>query len=140
VFTAAAYHSQAKKQSLLDDSLRQILTARNVDEIRQLIQRQGGVKTQVRRDKYSQRMRTKFSPVDLANLMPSYADDPGRLVIRDVFVPQNVRENPPPVEVPKDLAERLDRSRSRETSNPNSDESSHEEDVRLLHHLRTTML
>ncbi len=39
--------------------------------------------------------------------MPAYADDPGRMVIRDVFVAQNVRENPPPVEIPKDLAERL---------------------------------
>ncbi len=103
----AAFRRQATKRIILSDDLRELLNAQNLQQLKELIERQGGVKVQVRRDKYSQRMQTKFSPVDLANLMPAYADDPGRMVIRDVFVAQSVRENPPPVEIPKDLAERL---------------------------------
>ena len=103
----AAFRRQATKLSILSDDLRELLNAQTLQQLKELIERQGGVKTQVRRDRYSQRMKTKFSPVDLANLMPAFADDPGRMVIRDVFVAQNVRENPPPVEIPKDLAERL---------------------------------
>lgn len=102
-----AFRRQATKRMILSDELRELLNAQNLQELKELIKRQGGVKVQVRRDKYSQRMRTKFSPVDLANLMPAYAEDPGRMVIRDVFVPQYVREDPPPIEIPKDLAERL---------------------------------
>ena len=112
--TAAAYRTRTLDQSFLSQPLRGILTGRNVDKLLKEVLRQGGVKTQVRRDEYSRRMRGKFSPVDLANLMPAYADDPGRMVIRDVFVAQDVRENPPPVEIPKDLAERL-RERKRRT-------------------------
>ncbi len=56
---------------------------------------------------YATRMRLKYAAVDLANLMPSYVEDPGRLVIRDVLVPQEVCENPGPVEIPKDLQEQL---------------------------------
>jgi len=102
-----AFRRQATKRIILSGELRELLNAQNLQQLKELIERQGGVKVQVRRDRYSQRMLTKFSPVDLANLMPAYADDPGRMVIRDVFVAQNVSENPPPVEIPKDLAERL---------------------------------
>jgi energy-coupling factor transporter ATP-binding protein EcfA2 len=102
-----AFRRQATKRLILSKELRDLLNAQTFQQLKELIERQGGVKVQVRRDKYSQRMRTKFSPVDLANLMPAYADDPGRMVIRDVFVAQHVRENPPPVEIPKDLAERI---------------------------------
>lgn len=104
---AIAFRRQTLKRIILSDELRDLLNAQNLQELKELIERQGGVKVQVRRDKYSQRMRTKFSPVDLANLMPAYADDPGRIIIRDVFVAQNLREDPPPIEIPKDLAERL---------------------------------
>ena len=104
---AVAFRRQATKRIILSDDLRDLLNAENLQQLKELIDRQGGVKVQVRKDRYSQRMRTKFAPVDLANLMPAYADDPGRLVIRDVFVAQNVRENPPPSQIPKDVAERL---------------------------------
>src|SRR6185436_8959385 len=102
-----AFRRQATKRIILSKELRDLLNAQNLQQLKELIQRQGGVKVQVRRDSYSQRMRTKYSPVDLANLMPAYAEDPGRMVIRDVFVAQHVRENPPPVEIPKDIFERL---------------------------------
>ncbi|MEM8535624.1 MAG: NACHT domain-containing protein [Chloroflexota bacterium] len=103
----AAFRRRAIKQSLLSDELRELLNAQTMQEVKELLERQGGVKVQVRKDRYALRMRTRFAPVDLANLMPAYAEDPGRMVIRDVFVAQQVRENPPPVEIPKDLAARL---------------------------------
>ncbi len=117
-----AFRRQAKKRLILSDPLREILNAQNIQQLKELIERQGGVKVQVRRDKYSQRMRIKFSPVDLANLMPAYADDPGQMVIRDVFVAQHVRENPPPVEIPKDLAERLNKGAKQEGNDEDVDE------------------
>ena len=119
---AVAFRRQTTKRVILSDELRELLNAQNLQELKGLIERQGGVKTQVRRDRYSQRMQTKFSPVDLANLMPAYADDPGRMVIRDVFVAQNIRENPPPIEIPKDLAERLGKGERPETSDDTLDE------------------
>ncbi len=76
-----------------------MLNAENLDSIRQLLQRDGGVRPEVREEKYAVRMRTKYAPVDLANLMPSYAENPGQLVIRDVFAPQQVKENPPPADL-----------------------------------------
>ena len=104
-----AYRRQATKRIIMSDDLRELLNAQNLQNLREMIERQGGVKVQVRLDRYSQRMRTKFSPVDLANLMPAFAEDPGRMVIRDVFVAQNVRENPPPIEIPKDIVERFNK-------------------------------
>lgn len=129
-----AFRRQATKRIILSDDLRELLNAQNLQQLRELIERQGGVKVQVRRNRYSQRMRTKFSPVDLANLMPAYADDPGRMVIRDVFVAQSVRENPPPVEIPKDLVEHLAKSGRSDAG----DYSFEDLDEEQLETLRTT--
>ena len=105
--TALAFRRKATKQAFLNAPLRDVLNAQNLDAIREVLEREGGVRPEVRQDKYALRMRGKYSPVDLANLMPSYAENPGQLVIRDVFVPQHVKENPPPVELPKDFEQRL---------------------------------
>ncbi|NQU23662.1 MAG: NACHT domain-containing protein, partial [Candidatus Nealsonbacteria bacterium] len=134
--TTLAYRNQALQQSFLSDPLREILLGKDVDRLLKEVLRQGGVKTQVRRDKYSLRMRTKFSPVDLANLMPAYADDPGRMVIRDVFVAQNVRENPPPVEIPKDLLKSSPHA-PREAAR-HAERDDYTEDDERLEKLRTT--
>ena len=51
------------------------------------------------------------------------------MVIRGVFVAQNVRENPPPVEFPKDLAERLrkgERHEAGDATDENLDEQQFE--------------
>jgi energy-coupling factor transporter ATP-binding protein EcfA2 len=114
---AAAFRRQATKQVMLSADLRELLNAhalqkseQHLGKIKQLIERSTGVVTEVQQNKYYQRMLTRFSPVDLANLMPAYANDPGRMVIRDVFIAQSIRENPPPVEIPKDLMESIKES------------------------------
>ncbi|MCP4542911.1 MAG: NACHT domain-containing protein [Chloroflexi bacterium] len=127
-----AFRRQATKRLILSDELRDLLNAQNLQQLKDLVEAQGGVKVPVRRDRYSQRMRTKFSPVDLANLMPAFADDPGRMVIRDVFVAQNVRENPPPVTIPKDIAQRLREGERRETGGK-ADEGIDEHQFDRLH-------
>lgn len=100
---AANFRKSTKDKAFVTPQLREVLNAQNLDQIPQLLQKLLGVQIVVRQDQYFKRMLQKFSPVDLANLMPAYAEDPGQMVIRDVFVPQNVRNNPPPVEIPKDL-------------------------------------
>ncbi len=104
----SAFQRKASQQAMMSDELREVLNAQNLEQIKALLERQGGVKTQVHLDRYYRRMRKRYAPVDLANLMPSYANDPGRLVIKDVFVAPNVRENPPPEEIPKDLIKLLE--------------------------------
>ena len=104
---ALAFRRQATKQAFVNEPLRQILNAQNLDAVRELLERDGGVRPEVRQDKYAVRMRTKYASVDLANLMPAYAENPGQLVIRDVFVPQMLKENPLAVELPKDFEKRL---------------------------------
>ena len=138
----AAFRRQAKKNAFINKESRDLMNAENIDKLRELIDRQGGVKTPVRKDKYSLRMQARFSPVDLANLMPAYADDPGRMVIRDVFVAQNVRENPPPVEIPKDMIRGLREKISGKTrekkgnSGPEDDDDHEIMDPRQLEKLR----
>jgi hypothetical protein len=75
--TALAFRRQAKKRAFVSEPMRQVLNAQNFDAIRELLERSGGVRPEVREDKYAIRMRTKYAPVDLANLMPSYAENPG---------------------------------------------------------------
>lgn len=102
-----AFRRQATKRAFVNEPMREVLNAQNLDRVRELLERDGGVRPEVRQDKYALRMKTKYAPVDLANLMPAYAGDPGLLVIRDVFVPQRVKENPPTVELPKDFTQQL---------------------------------
>ena len=51
--TSLAYRNQALQQSFLSDPLREILLGRNVDRLLKEVIQQGGVKVQVRLDKYS---------------------------------------------------------------------------------------
>jgi energy-coupling factor transporter ATP-binding protein EcfA2 len=129
--TVTAFRREGLQQAFLSETLREILSARNIDRLLKEVRRQGGVSIQVSREKYFQRMKTKYSPVDLANLMPASVEDPGRMIIRDVFVPQIVRENPPSAEIPKDLAERY-LFDSDDTAVSDSDQDFHEQDFSSL--------
>ncbi len=135
---AASVRNHAKHKSFLTPELREVLNSRSQAEAVLLLQRLVGVPVLVRQDKYAARMRIRYAPVDLANLMPSFAEDPGRLVIREVFVPQTVREDPPPDELPKDLTNRTSRTGIGETSELNLDEPGLDEEIddRQLEQLR----
>ncbi len=68
--TAIAYRKQALNHLFLAQPLREILTAKNVNQLLKEMIGRGRVKVQVALDRYSKRMLTKILPSDLANLMP----------------------------------------------------------------------
>ena len=106
-FLTRGFRTKAGKLNLLSEPLLQVTLATDLHEIRRLLEAQGEARPDTSPSQYAQRMKTKYAAVDLANLAPSDADDPGGLVIRDVFVPLNVREDPPRRQLPKDFLRRL---------------------------------
>ena len=104
---AANFRKSAKERAFITPQLRDVLNAQNIDQIRQLHEKLLGVQIAVRHEQYVRRMLKKYAPVELANVAPSYAEDPGVLMVTDIFEPQHVRENPPPVEIAKDELEKL---------------------------------
>jgi HEAT repeat protein/energy-coupling factor transporter ATP-binding protein EcfA2 len=60
-------------------------------------------------DNYAQRIKTRYRVLDLSALTPPARDDlDGTLVLlKEVFVQQLVKENPPPRELPKEMWEKL---------------------------------
>ena len=104
---AANFRKGAREKTFITPQLREVLNARNLDEIRLLGEKLLGVQVTVKHEQYVSVMRKTFAPVHLANIAPSFADDPGTLVVTDIFEPQDLRENPPPVEIAKDELENL---------------------------------
>ena len=76
-------------------------------EIRDAQKEQVGVRIVVSETRYAARMREKYQVLDLTALQTPTVDSPGQLHLRKVFLPQDVREDPPAVELPKDLLRRL---------------------------------
>lgn len=107
VMAAANFRKSAREKTFVTPQLREVLNAQNLDEIKSLQKKLLGVQVAVRHEQYVARMRKKYAPVELAQFAPSYVDDPGALVVADIFEPQHVRENPPPVEITKDDFEKL---------------------------------
>ncbi|MFE6458853.1 HEAT repeat domain-containing protein [Streptomyces cinereoruber] len=60
------------------------------------------------REKYAARVRQRYGRLDLEVLTPLREQDEHPVLhLRDVFVPQSVRADPPPVELPQELLRRL---------------------------------
>ena len=59
------------------------------------------------REKYLQTVAACYRVLDLAALSPEAQDEQVPVLLRQVFVPQQVRADPPPVELPRDLRRRL---------------------------------
>lgn len=60
---------------------------------------------------YVSALTRRYQHLDLDALTPPQRDENLRQRLREVFVEQNVRENPPPVELPKEVWEKLQRDR-----------------------------
>jgi HEAT repeat protein/energy-coupling factor transporter ATP-binding protein EcfA2 len=58
---------------------------------------------------YFAALNKRYGQVDLNALTPPQKDEYLQLQLRSVFIEQNVREDPPPVELPKELLEKLQR-------------------------------
>ncbi|CAO5146706.1 NACHT domain-containing protein [Frankia sp. AiPs1] len=57
---------------------------------------------------YFTRLDQQYRRLDLEALTPAQRDEHVPIALRSVFVPQDVRENPPPVELPKEIWRRLE--------------------------------
>jgi hypothetical protein len=62
-------------------------------------------------DAYFNALTRRYQHLDLDALTPPQRDENLRQRLREIFVEQNVRENPPPVELPKEVWEKLQRDR-----------------------------
>ncbi|KQX11293.1 hypothetical protein ASC82_20690 [Streptomyces sp. Root431] len=68
----------------------------------------GAPEIETARAQYAARVRQRYGRLDLEVLTPLQEQDEHPVVhLRDVFVPQSVRANPPPVELPQELLHRL---------------------------------
>ncbi len=62
-------------------------------------------------DAYYQALRKRYQTLALEGLTPPQKEEYLQIHLRSVFVEQNVRESPPPVELPKEVWEKLQRDR-----------------------------
>ncbi|MFL6333476.1 MAG: DUF4062 domain-containing protein [Pyrinomonadaceae bacterium] len=60
---------------------------------------------------YVSALTRRYQHLDLDALTPPQRDENLRQRLREIYVEQNVRENPPPVELPKEVWEKLQRDR-----------------------------
>ncbi|WP_204293630.1 NACHT domain-containing protein, partial [Actinoplanes campanulatus] len=69
------------------------------------------------RDRYLRRLRTRYRRVDLEILTAIDEGEHPVMLVEQVFVPQQVRADPPPVEVPREVWRRLAESEQGEDAN-----------------------
>ncbi len=62
-------------------------------------------------DAYCSILQKRYGRLDLDALTPPQKEEYLQLQLRSIFVEQNVRENPPPVELPKEVWEKLQRDK-----------------------------
>jgi energy-coupling factor transporter ATP-binding protein EcfA2 len=62
-------------------------------------------------ENYFKALRKRYQRIDLEGLTPPHREEYLQLLLRSVFVEQSVRENPPPVELSKEMWERLRRDK-----------------------------
>ncbi|KXJ04834.1 hypothetical protein AC249_AIPGENE9178, partial [Exaiptasia diaphana] len=103
---SVSYRRRVERRRIVDEKLRPQL---QVELLRQLRDEVRGAQPKGDLARYAARMRTKYRVLDLSDFVnPTVMDEPRRgLLLREAFVPQRVREDPPPVEVPRDLVRRL---------------------------------
>ena len=102
-----AFKRQVEKQRILTPELREQLNAMNLIAIREELEQLRGVRPEANERRYAARMRQRYRVLDLAAIAPPAEERPLDIQLRDVFLPQDMRENPPPVELPWDLKRKL---------------------------------
>ncbi|MBI4700492.1 MAG: NACHT domain-containing protein [Deltaproteobacteria bacterium] len=78
--------------------------------------------------KYADRMRELYQVLDLSAMAP-VGEETHPLALVDVFLPQDVREDPPPLELPRDLARRVAEESGEKT--PSDESSRRTEDAKV---------
>jgi len=134
----SGYRRLVQKQRERDPELREVLNAETLQAIRKELRRQGGVRPQGNEQRYAERMKEKYRVVDLSALAPATAEEGGSLRLRDVFIPQDVRENPPQVELPRDLLRKLAGQSKTETDIGEDEEALEKVAPELLERMRAS--
>jgi hypothetical protein len=103
----AAFERQVRKQRVLTPELRAVLNAVNLGAIREEMRWMAGVRPEGNEQRYAAAMRQRYRVLDLLAIARPEEERLRDLELREVFLPQDVRENPPPVELPWDLRRKL---------------------------------
>ncbi len=104
---AERYRKSLTTERILSPDLRDQLAGQNLERIHRLLEGHAGVQPEADEARYAERMREKYRVLDLSAMLPPTADERGEMLLRHAFVPQNLRYDPPPVELPRDLLRRL---------------------------------
>jgi energy-coupling factor transporter ATP-binding protein EcfA2 len=104
-----AYLKRVKNAGIVTSELRELFLAQLAQERTNYLQSIRGVWPDFDLDQYAKRVRIRYQVLDLSALTPPSRDDvdDGRILLKDVFVPQMVRESRPPRELPKKILGRL---------------------------------
>jgi predicted NACHT family NTPase len=105
-----AYLRRVKNAGIVTPELRKLFLAQLAQQQTNLLESIRGVWQNFDLDKYAERVETRYRVLDLSALTPPSRDDveeDGGLLLKDVFVPQMVRESRPPRELPKEIVEKL---------------------------------
>ncbi|MDT4291908.1 HEAT repeat domain-containing protein [Methylomonas sp. MO1] len=103
------YVRRVQKQSVITPELRQLYLAQLAQESTNYLQAIRGYWPDFDLERYKERLTTRYKTLDLSALTPPARDDIDdvRILLQDVFIPQTVRENLPPRELPKEFWLRL---------------------------------
>jgi uncharacterized membrane-anchored protein YjiN (DUF445 family)/energy-coupling factor transporter ATP-binding protein EcfA2 len=104
-----AYLRRVKNAGIVTPELRKLFLAQLAQQRTHYLESIRGVWPDFDLDNYAKRVETRYQVLDLSALTPPSRDDveDGRLLLKDVFVPQMVRESRPPRELPKEIVEKL---------------------------------
>jgi energy-coupling factor transporter ATP-binding protein EcfA2 len=105
----SAYLRRLKNERIVTDELRPLFLAQLAQDKANYLQSIRGVWPDFDLDNYAERVKKRYKVLDLSALTPPSRDDvdDGSILLKDVFVPQMVRENRPPRELPKEIYTKL---------------------------------
>ncbi|MCP3897390.1 hypothetical protein, partial [Moraxella sp.] len=106
---SSSYLRRVKKAGIVTSELRELFLAQLAQDRTHYLESIRGVWPDFDLDNYAERVKTRYQVLDLSALTPPSRDDvdDGRILLRDVFVPQMVRKSRPPRELPKEILSRL---------------------------------
>jgi len=102
-----AYVQQVKKAGIVTRELRDLFLAQLAQERTRYLEAMRGVWPGFDLDKYTKRVETRYKILDLSALTQPERDDFQKISLSEVFIPQSVRKQRPPRELPKEMWERL---------------------------------
>jgi energy-coupling factor transporter ATP-binding protein EcfA2 len=103
------YLRRVKNAGIVTDELRPLFSAQLAQDRTDYLESIRGVWPDFELDNYAERVKTRYKVLDLSALTPPSRDDvdDASILLKDVFVPQMVRQDRPPRELPKEISNKL---------------------------------